>query len=221
MSSCQAMKRIAYPIFVVIALTACDVPLPRLAESPGKTLYSPQEGDIVFQSLPHSPLVAAIEGVSGSPLSHCGVVTKSGSGWAVLEAIGPVQETALHEWIARGRSSHFAAFRILPPYDAAISLFLSSARAYLGRPYDILYELDDEKIYCSELVYKSFWAATGKPLGEAKPLGALNWKPHEEFIKQTTGGALPLERIIITPVALSEAPELRKIYEENTPKYAQ
>ena len=203
MSSCQAMKRIAYPIFVVIALTACDVPLPRLAESPGKTLYSPQEGDIVFQSLPHSPLVAAIEGVSGSPLSHCGVVTKSGSGWAVLEAIGPVQETALHEWIARGRSSHFAAFRILPPYDAAISLFLSSARTYLGRPYDVLYELDDEKIYCSELLYKAFW------------------QPHEEFIKQTTGGAVPLERIIITPVALSEAPELRKIYEENTPEYSQ
>ena len=221
MSSCRAVKRIAHLIFSVIALTACDVPLSRFGEPPANTRYSPQEGDILFQSLPHSPLVAAIEGVSGSPLSHCGVVTKSGNGWAVLEAIGPVQETALHKWIARGRSSHFAAFRILPPYDAAISLFLSSARAYLGRPYDVLYELDDEKIYCSELLYKAFWAATGKPLGEAKALGALNWQPHEEFIKQTTGGELPLERIIITPVALSEAPELRKIYEENTQDYSQ
>jgi hypothetical protein len=215
------MKRIANLIFSVIALTGCDMPLPHFAPSPGNTPYSPQEGDILFQSLPHSPLVSAIEGVTGSPLSHCGVVTKSGNGWAVLEAIGPVQETALDAWIARGRSSHFSAFRILPPYDAAISRFLLSARAYLGRPYDILYEFDDEKIYCSELVYKAFWAATGKPLGEAKPLGALNWKPHEEFIKQTTGGELPLERIIITPVALSKAPELRKIYEENTPEHSQ
>ena len=100
MSSCQAVKRIAHLVYAVIALTACDVPLSRFAE-PRANIYSPQEGDILFQSLPHSPLVAAIEGVSGSSLSHCGVVTKSGNGWAVLEAIGPVQETALHEWIAR------------------------------------------------------------------------------------------------------------------------
>jgi Permuted papain-like amidase enzyme, YaeF/YiiX, C92 family len=215
------MKRIVSFVLSVMSLAACDAPLPRFAEAPGNRLYLPQEGDILFQSLPHSPLVTAIEGVSGSPLSHCGVVTKSEDGWTVLEAIGPVQETGLDKWIARGRSSHFAAFRLLPPYDAAIARFLSSARAYLGRPYDALYEFDDEKIYCSELVYKAFWAATGKPLGQAKPLGALNWKPHEEFIKQTTGGELPLARIIITPVALSEAPELQKIHEANAQRDSQ
>jgi hypothetical protein len=81
----------------------------------------------------------------------------------VLEAIGPVQETPLDEWIARGRSSYFAPFRIVPPYDGAIPRFLESARSYLGRPYDVLYELDDEKIYCSELI-KAFGAATASLL---------------------------------------------------------
>jgi hypothetical protein len=210
------MKRIFGFAFLVISLAACDMPLPRVAQIPRDARYSPREGDILFQSLPDNPLAAAIVGVSSSPLSHCGVVAKIENGWVVLEAIGPVQETPLDKWIARGRSSYFVAFRILPPYDAAIPRFLSSARSYLGRPYDNLYELDDEKIYCSELIYKAFEAATGKPLGEAKPLGELNWKPHQEFIKEVTGGKLPLERIIITPVALSEAPELQKIYEGNS-----
>jgi hypothetical protein len=210
------MKRIVSLVFLLISLVACDMPPPGIARGPKDARYSPREGDILFQSLPYTPLAAAIEGVSSSPFSHCGVVTKSDSGWLVLEAIGPVQETPLDKWIARGRSSYFAAFRMLPPYDAAIPRFLESVRSYLGRPYDILYELDDEKIYCSELIYKAFVAATGKPLGEAKPLGELNWKPHQEFIKQITGGKLPLERIIITPVALSKAPELRKIYEDNS-----
>src|SRR4051794_6901417 len=50
--------------------------------------YAPREGDLVFQSLPHNPLVDAIEGVSKSPLSHCGIVVKQGDQWYVLEALG-------------------------------------------------------------------------------------------------------------------------------------
>lgn len=34
--------------------------------------YAVQEGDILFQPLPHGPLVDAIEGVSLSIFSHCG-----------------------------------------------------------------------------------------------------------------------------------------------------
>jgi len=208
------MKRILASVLFVALLTACNKPLPPATEAQKETLYSPKEGDILFQSLPYNPLTIAIAGVSSSPLSHCGIVTRANGDWMVLEAIGPVKETPLDIWISRGRSSYFSAFRILPPHEGAIPNFISSARSYLGRPYDILYELDDEKIYCSELIYKAFKAATGKPLGQAKPLGELNWKPHEDFIRHVTGGQLPLERIIILPVALSEAPELQKVYEK-------
>jgi len=37
---------------------------------------------------------------------------------------------------------------------------LACCEKYLGRPYDYRYQLDDESIYCSELIYKSFRDAT-------------------------------------------------------------
>jgi hypothetical protein len=57
----------------------------------------PREGDVVFQSLPHGDLVDAIEGISQSPFSHCGVVVRGADGgWRVIEAIGDVHETPLN-----------------------------------------------------------------------------------------------------------------------------
>src|SRR4051812_17861499 len=49
--------------------------------------YAPQEGDILFQSLPRGPVVRAIEGATHSPYSHCGIVGQDeGGNWIVYEA---------------------------------------------------------------------------------------------------------------------------------------
>ena len=66
-----------------------------LAESPRLPTYHPREGDLVFQSLPHCPLVDVIEGCTHSPFSHCGIMHKGESGWMVIEAIGPRMARAL------------------------------------------------------------------------------------------------------------------------------
>ncbi len=50
--------------------------------------YEPREGDVAFQSLPHNPLIDAIEGSTDSPFSHCGILHRGSSGWLVIEAIG-------------------------------------------------------------------------------------------------------------------------------------
>lgn len=89
---------------------------------------------------------------------------------------------------------------------------IASARRYLGRPYDIHYEFDDEKIYCSELVYKAVATATGVRLGKTQRIGELNWRPFGAFIVSIED-PVPVGRALITPRALSEAPELTKVYE--------
>lgn len=43
--------------------------------------YQPLEGDVLFQSLPHSRLVNAIEGVTASPYSHCGMVARAAASY--------------------------------------------------------------------------------------------------------------------------------------------
>jgi hypothetical protein len=173
--------------------------------------YSMREGDIVFQSVPRNPLVVAIEGMTKSTYSHCGLVAKRNGAWVVIEAIGPVVETPLRSWIARGRGHHFAAYRLEPSFERSIPTIIASARKYLGRPYDIHFEFDEEKIYCSELVFKAVRMATGCSLGRIDRVGELDWRPHEKFIR-TIEAEVPLDRELITPVAISRAKELTKVY---------
>jgi hypothetical protein len=94
------------PLFSLLA------PVVFLTGCPGKQRpvavpaeYQPRDGDFLFQSLPHNPLIDAIEGSTHSPFSHCGIVVNRDGKWKVIEAIGPVKETPLPLWIAQGRNN--------------------------------------------------------------------------------------------------------------------
>ena len=174
--------------------------------------YQPREGDVVFQSLQHAPLVNTIEGVTESPYSHCGLVAKRADEWVVIEALDGVEETALREFLVRGRKHGFAVYRLRDEYQLLVQQTVANARTYLGLPYDARYQMDDEKIYCSELIYKAFRdAAEGASLGELVRLGDLNWQPHVEAISYFEGGPVPLEREMITPWGMAQASQLQLV----------
>jgi hypothetical protein len=175
--------------------------------------YEPAAGDLVFQSLPYNDLVLAIEGISESPYSHCGIVVNRNGEWYVLEAIGPVKYTPLYDWVDRGREASFVAYRFSKTYK--IGDFIKAAESYLGKPYDSQYEMDDEKIYCSELIYKAFLNTEKIKLGDMKALGQMPWESYEKTIRKYEGGAPPLDRLMITPVNLSKAAELELFYKQN------
>jgi hypothetical protein len=174
--------------------------------------YEPQEGDVVFQSLGPNELSAVIESATRSPYSHCGVVLREGDRWVVIEAVGPVKKTPLAVWVEQGRGRKYAAYRLTDGFRAKLPEFRRELESFLGKPYDIRYQWSDDAIYCSELVYKAFERATGESLGRRQKLGELDWQPHEEFIRRIERGGLPLEREMITPVALSNAPQLSRVY---------
>ncbi len=174
--------------------------------------YSPQEGDILFQSLPHSRLVNAIEGVSESPYSHCGIVAKEDGAWVVYEAFHQVEVTPLKEFLFRGRNQGFAVYRLKEKYRQHIPDTLRNAKKYLGRPYDVRYRMDDECIYCSELIYKAYRDSTGEELGSLARLGDLPWRPHEKTIIHFEGGPVPLDREIVTPKQMSLADQLELVF---------
>jgi len=204
---------IAAGILAVLGIVVCALPPSSMApEKSEARIDKPREGDVVFQSFPHSPLTDAIEGVTESPYSHCGIAHRAGGKWVVIEAVGPVQETPWAEWVARGREQSYAIYRLKPEYRAKIPAFVAAARTYEGRPYDFHYDFDDEAIYCSELVYKAFRTAAGEELGKPQALGELKWKPYVEVIKQLEDGQVPLDRQMITPRALAEAKQLEEVY---------
>ena len=198
-----------FALFFCFAITGCPASK-KSASVPQE--YHPAAGDFLFQSLEHGPLIDAIEGSSGSPFSHCGIVKQSGGKWVVIQAIGPVKETPLSEWIAQGRDNAFVAYRLRAPLAEKIPAILAAAEKYEGRPYDIHYDLDDAKIYCSELLWKATRDATGVTLGKIQKLGELKWQPYEEVIRYIENGALPLGREMITPRSVTEDSRLSEIF---------
>jgi hypothetical protein len=176
--------------------------------------YVPQEGDVIFQSLPHGDLVDAIEGITHSPYSHCGVVLrKDKSQWVVIESIFNVHETPLLLWELRGRGGNFAAYRLDSKYSSSIPSFKQDLLAYSGRLYDYNYDMtQDQSVYCSDLVYLAFNKASSEKMGTLDKLGDLDWKPYEHFILTEQEGKLPLDRAMITPAGLASAPQLHVVY---------
>ena len=195
-------KSLIFILFAVFATTS-------LCET--ENHYRPEVGDIIFQSLPRNAVVDAIEGATGSPYSHCGIVMRNRTGLHVLEALGTVHETPLKLWVGRGRGQAFDVFRFKPIYRDCIPEFIEAAQKYRGRPYDIRYRMDDEKIYCSELIYKAYRDVTESKLGKLVKLGDLEWGAHEDTIIAIEG-SLPLERLMITPKDLAAAEQLELVF---------
>ncbi len=175
--------------------------------------YQPREGDVVFQSLPHSRLVNAIEGATQSAYSHCGVVGKQDGRWVVYEAYDGVVATPLREFLFRGRNQGFAVYRLKEDRQRYVPAMLKCVQSYLGRPYDVRYRFDDEAIYCSELIFKAYRTATGgEELGAVVKFGDLNWKPFEETVRHYEPGPVPLDREMITPKDLALASQLDLVF---------
>ena len=174
-------------------------------------LYDKHEGDIVFQSLPHNDLTDAIEGISESQWSHCGVLVRDGEKWMVAEAIGEVRLTPLNLWLLRSRHCRFAAYRVDAMKDADMPRLRAALDAMIGKPYDYHYAPDDSEIYCSELVFRAYQRGLGMKIGDWQKLGELRWQPFEKFIRSMEQGELPLDREMITPVALTHSPLVHRV----------
>lgn len=174
--------------------------------------YDPQEGDIVFQSLPPNELVTAISGITNSPFSHCGLIQRVNGEWMVIESLGDVHCTNLNKWMRRGAGAGVVVYRYVLNSDETVRV-MKSASGMLGKKYDLRYDFDDEKIYCSELVYKAFDRGIGVRLGKTDKLGDLNWQPYEKTIVKFEHGPVPLAREMITPVAISRDSRLLKVFD--------
>jgi hypothetical protein len=167
-----------------------------------------REGDVMVQHL-DTTLCSVIRGVTGSEYTHCGILVNREGKPHVLEAVTPVvRYTPLQDWLNQGWKGYYAHFRPKEISDAKIATAVAEAKKLLGKPYDLQYMLTDERIYCSELIYKAYRRGAGVEIGRQQRLGDFNWKQHEAFIRALAGGELPLERKLVTPVSVATSPHL-------------
>ena len=184
----------------------------RLDRVAGFYFSDKKEGDVLFQSLPRADLVDAIETISESEWSHCGILFREDGKWMVAEALGHVRYTPLHLWVVRGRWSRVVSYRYTGFEENMVARLKKQTDAMMGRSYDFSYAPGDDEIYCSELVEKSYSRAHSIKLGKWQLLRDLNWQPKEAFIREMENGALPLERLMVTPVSLTKDPQLVRVY---------
>ncbi len=137
----------------ITALAFSHLPLAVAGEPPLSTL---REGDIVF-SASAAGQGEAIIAATGSIYTHCGVVYNKDGKLMVLEAVQPIGTVSLEDFKSRGKPGTFAARRLKSPLTPdAYRHAREWAEAQVGKNYDIRFQWGDDKLYCSELVWKIY-----------------------------------------------------------------
>ncbi|MCD6011379.1 MAG: putative peptidoglycan peptidase [Flavipsychrobacter sp.] len=165
------------------------------------------DGDIIFQTSLSSQS-RAIQLATKSTYSHCGIIYKKGNDLYVLEAIQPVKMTPLYGWIARGQGKHYVVKRLKNAKQILTPEVLVKMRQvgkqFEGKSYDITFEWSDDKIYCSELVWKIYKRSTGIEIGKLQQLRDfdLNNSIVKKKMKERYGSKIPKSERVISPAAI-------------------
>ncbi|WP_022823925.1 YiiX family permuted papain-like enzyme [Hymenobacter norwichensis] len=170
-------------------------------------------GDLIFQTST-STQSRAIQLATHSPYSHCGILFRRGTEWRVFEAVQPVSETSLAAWVARGKGGQFVVKRlhdaetVLTP--ATLQRLRAAGEQYRGKSYDLYFGWSDDRIYCSELLWKMYQQATGREIGQLETLRQfdLSHPAVQAKLKERYGNQIPLNERAISPVRMFESPEL-------------
>jgi uncharacterized protein YycO len=172
-----------------------------------------RDGDIIFHTSRSSQSLA-VQRATRSPYSHMGVILHRDGKPHVFEAIGKVQYTPLRQWIDRGAKRAYVVRRTTTPLtDAQVTALRRSASRYAGKPYDLYFEWSDERIYCSELVWKMYRDATGIEIGARQKLREfdLGDPSVKAKMRERYGNSVPLNEPVISPGAMFESTLLRTV----------
>lgn len=129
-----------------------------------------QDGDLVFIKS-QSEQSKLLKLTTGSEWTHVGLAFKNEKGWEIIEAVGPVKWTSLYSFVRRSKDLAFNVRRVNNDFDP------EKLKEYtvdkLGRDYDLIFSWDQERWYCTELVWKAFKKVSGDEIGMLEKIGDL------------------------------------------------
>ena len=166
-----------------------------------------KNGDLIFQTSKSSQS-QAIQLATKSQYSHCGIIYQEGEKYYVFEAIQPVKYTPLEQWIARGKAGKYVVKRLKNAAQVLTPEVLRKMKAvgegFKGKNYDSTFEWSDDKIYCSELIWKVYQRATGLEIGKLDKLSHfdLSAEAVKMKMKERYGNKIPLNETVISPAAV-------------------
>ena len=176
-----------------------------------------QNGDIIFQTSKSSQS-KAIQLATHSKYSHMGIIYDNDGQFFVYEAVQPVKLTPLTEWINRGENGHYVIKRLENADQVLTTSTLTKMKQigeqFKGKPYDIYFGWSDDKIYCSELVWKIYKQAADIEIGELEQLSDFNITNDivKAKMKERYGSNIPMSEKVISPAAMFNSDKLITIY---------
>lgn len=175
-------------------------------------------GDIIFQTS-ESEQCEAVKIATNSKFSHCGIIFIENGKTYVYEAIQPVKMTLLNEWINNGKNNRYVVKRLENADKILTESILKKMKSYgktlNDKDYDLYFEWSDEKIYCSELVWKIYKEGANIELCKTKKLSDFNLKHPvvQTILKQRYGTKIPYNEIVIAPSQLYDSNLLITVFD--------
>lgn len=191
-------------------------------------------GDLLFQDSDCGPFCESIErvtfGFRGAKFSHVGMVVRADKDTVTIyEAItAGVVATPLDIFLNRSfdedGNSKVAVGRFKGPYRHLLPKAIAFAHSTLGTAYDDVFDITNEKYYCSELIYEAFKSANdGQPIFSLREMTFKDpdteqtfplWKEYFENI----GTPVPEGEPGLNPGGISKSPYIDVIYFYGTPQ---
>ena len=133
----------------------------------------------------------------------------------VLEAVEPVGVTTLEKFVARSTPGTFTARRLKTPITpAAYQKARDWGKAQIGLKYDLQFRWDDQRMYCSELVWKVFEKA-GVRLCEPSHFRDYHLdKPSTKKLIEERYGSIenfPKDENVVAPCDIASSPLLAEV----------
>lgn len=192
-----------FPVLIIAVLLFAASSM--AGPDPSEFVY--QDGDIIFQTSLSDQSVA-IQRATRSPYSHCGMIFFRNGKPYVFEAASTVRFTPIEKWIASGSGGHFVVRRLKDAgtllSGKAVLKLRTAATRFHGKSYDSTFEWSDDRIYCSELVWKAYKRGLGIRIGKPQKLKVFNLSDPivARKLEERFGARIPLNEPVISPEAI-------------------
>lgn len=177
------------------------------------------DGDIIFQ-VSESGQSKAIQLATHSKYSHVGMILNIDGKCYVYEAVQQVSLTPIEVFISRGNNKHFVVKRTRETDDVlspdVVEKIKKEGMKYKGRDYDLYFAWSDDKLYCSELVYKLYKEYAGIEVGRLQKLKSFDLSSNivKAKLNERYGDNIPFDENVVSPATIFDDPQLFTVMEQ-------